>query len=91
LYKNRKETIKGEIIHKKYKTTDYTKQKKNTKQIIKRIWRNMMPRYGLDGLEIAFNVGEIFSARPERPRGPFNFQCNRCLILPGGKSVGGWR
>jgi len=48
-----------------------------------------MPRYGLDGLEVKFNVGDIFSARPDRPRGTFNLLCNRCLILPGGKAVGG--
>ena len=49
----------------------------------------MMPRYGLDGLEIELGAGEIFSARPERPRGPFNLLCNRCLILPRGYSSRG--
>lgn len=48
-----------------------------------------MPCYGLDGLEVKFNVGEIFSARPDRPRGPFNLLCNRCLILPRVKALGG--
>ena len=36
----------------------------------------MIPRYGLDGLEIEFNVGEIFSARP----GGLEAQSTSCAI-----------
>ena len=44
--------------------------------------------YGLDGLGIESQWGEIFRTRPNRPWGPLSL---RYRVFPGGKAAGAWR
>ena len=47
--------------------------------------------YGLDGLWIESQWGQIFRTRPERPWGPLSLLYDGYRILPGDKKAGAWR